>query len=93
MYVIQEALFGTAKVARLATAANTLDKLARFKGLVIEKQARLAVAVNQLDRTAIKAAAAEMLEQLEPGARQEMKRLLARDANAVNTVTVSTDKV
>jgi hypothetical protein len=93
VWIVQEALWGSTKPARLTVAANALDKLARFKGLVIEKQARLNVAVGQMDRAAIKAQAIEMLEQLEPGARAEMRRLLARpDPNTINDFTLSTDK-
>ena len=94
VWIVQEALFGETKVSRLSVAASTLDRLARFKGLVVEKKANLNVAVGNMDRAAIKAAAADMLEQLEPGARQEMKRLLARaEPNTVNVSTQSTDKV
>ena len=94
VWVIQEALWGRTKPARLSVAANTLDKLARYKGLIVEKKASLNLAVGNMDRAAIKAAAVDMLEQLEPGARAEMRRLLARaEPSTINTVTVSTDKV
>lgn len=78
IYVIEEALYGDTKPARLSVAAATLTQLARFKGLIIEKKATLSVAVDKMDRAAIRQSAMEMLEQLEPGARAEMRRLLAR---------------